>query len=165
MKTANYVHQESNDFTVAKAKTGDIAQVHQLINFFAGRGEMLSRSLSELYENMRECFIVRSDKQVIACSSLHIFWSDLAEVRSLAVAEDKQMQGIGAKLVEACLDEAEQLGIAATFCLTYKPAFFKKLGFSVIDKKELPQKVWTDCYRCPKFPECDEVALIHHRDV
>lgn len=165
MNTANYIHKVSSNFTVDKAKIGDINQAYQLINFFADKGEMLSRSLSDLYENMRECFIVREDERVIACVLLHIFWSDLAEIRSLAVAEDKQRQGIGAQLVKACLNEAGQLGIATTFCLTYKSAFFEKLGFRIIDKKELSKKVWTDCYRCPKFPNCDEVALIHHQDI
>ena len=98
----------------------------------------------------------------IACASLHVNWSDMAEIKSVAVAEDSQRQGIGDDLIEACLDEAKELGIPTVFCLTYKPAFFEKFGFSQVDKMELPQKVWTECYRCPKFPNCDEVALIYH---
>ena len=143
-----------------KARISDVPQMHQLINYFAERDEMLPRSLSELYENIRDCFVVRQGERVIACASLHVFWSDLAEIRSLAVAEDSQEQGIGAQLLEACLREAEELGIATIFCLTYKPAFFEKFGFSQVDKMELPRKVWTECYRCPKFPNCDEVALV-----
>jgi amino-acid N-acetyltransferase len=145
-----------------KAKISDVPQMHRLINHFADRGEMLPRPLSELYENIRDCFLVRHGGQVIGCVLLHVFWSDLAEIRSLAVVEDSQEQGIGAELVRACLKEAEELGITTVFCLTYKPAFFEKFSFSQIDKMELPRKVWTDCYRCPKFPNCDEVALIHH---
>jgi len=145
---------------VEKARISDVPQMHQLINYFAERDEMLPRSLSELYENIRDCFVVRQGERVIACASLHVFWSDLAEIRSLAVAEDSQEQGIGAQLLEACLREAEELGIATIFCLTYKPAFFEKFGFSQVDKMELPRKVWTECYRCPKFPNCDEVALV-----
>jgi amino-acid N-acetyltransferase len=147
---------------VEKPKISDVPQMHRIINYFADRGEMLPRSLSELYENIRECFIVRQSERVIACVLLHIFWSDLAEIRSLAVTEDSQKQGIGTQLVESCLRDAEQLGIVTVFCLTYKPAFFEKINFSQIDKMELPKKVWTDCYRCPKFPNCDEVALIHY---
>jgi amino-acid N-acetyltransferase len=90
---------------------------------------------------------------------------DLAEIKSLAVAEDSQKQGIGIQLVKACLDEAKELGVATVFCLTYKPAFFEKLGFFQRDKMELPRKVWSECYRCPKFPDCDEVALIYQFDV
>ena len=145
---------------VEKARISDVPQMHQLINYFADRDEMLPRPLSELYENIRDCFVVRQGERVIACASLHVFWSDLAEIRSLAVAEDSQEQGIGAQLLEACLREAEELGIATIFCLTYKPAFFEKFGFSQVDKMELPRKVWTECYRCPKFPNCDEVALV-----
>ena len=145
-----------------KARISDVPQMHQLINYFADRDEMLPRPLSELYENIRDCFVVRQGERVIACALLHVFWSDLAEIRSLAVAEDSQEQGIGAQLVEACLREAKELGIAAVFCLTYKPAFFENFGFSQLDKTELSRKVWTDCYRCPKFPNCDEIALIHH---
>jgi len=99
---------------------------------------------------------------VIACAALHVSWSDLAEIKSVAVAEDSQKQGIGDQLVEACLKEAKELGIVTVFCLTYKSAFFEKFSFSQVDKVELPRKVWTECYRCPKFPDCDEVALVYN---
>ena len=148
-----------------KARISDVPQMQQLINYFADKDEMLPRPLSELYENIRDYFVVRQGERVIACASLHVFWSDLAEVRSLAVAEDSQEQGIGAQLMEACLQEADRLGIATIFCLTYKPAFFEQFGFSQVDKMELPRKVWTECYRCPKFPNCDEVALVYQLKV
>jgi amino-acid N-acetyltransferase len=147
---------------VEKAKVSDANQMHKLINYFADKGEMLARSLSEIYENIRDYFIIRQGERVIACSALHVIWSDLAEIKSLAVAEDSQAQGIGAQLVKACLDEARGLGMPAVFCLTYKPGFFEKLGFSQLDKMELPHKIWGECLRCPKFPNCDEVALIYH---
>ena len=149
-------------YTIEKARIGDAPQMHQLINFFAERGEMLARPLSEIYENIRDYFVIRAGERVIACAALHVNWSDLAEVKSLAVAEDSQRRGIGDSLVEACLDEARQIGIATVFCLTYKPEFFEQAGFSRVDKQQLPQKVWTECYRCPKFPDCDEIALICH---
>ncbi len=123
---------------------------------------MLARPLSEIYENIRDYFVVREGERVIACAALHVNWSDLAEIKSVAVAEDSQRQGIGDRLVEACLSEAKGLGILTVFCLTYKPAFFERCGFSQVDKMELPHKVWTECYRCPKFPNCDEIALIYH---
>jgi amino-acid N-acetyltransferase len=150
---------------VGKARISDIPQVHQLINYFAGKDEMLPRSLSELYENIRDCFVIRQGERVIGCISLHIFWSDLAEIRSLAVTADMQEQGVGVRLLQACLEEAEALGIPTIFCLTYRPAFFEQFGFSQVDKMELPKKVWTECYRCPKFPNCDEVALIYRPEV
>ena len=150
---------------VEKARINDVTQMHKLINYFADRDEMLARSLSEIYENIRDYFVVREGERVIACAALHVSWSDLAEIKSLAVAEDSQEQGIGAQLVEACLREARELGIITAFCLTYKPGFFEQCGFSQVEKTELPHKVWGECYRCPKFPNCDEVALIYHLEV
>ena len=151
--------------SVEKARISDVAQMHQLINYFADKGEMLARSLSEIYENIRDYFVVRQGEQVIACAALHVSWSDLAEIKSVAVAEGSQAQRIGFQLVEACLREAKELGISTVFCLTYNPAFFEKCGFSQVEKAELPHKVWGECYRCPKFPDCDEVALIYHLEV
>ena len=150
---------------IEKAKISDAAQMQQLINYFADKSEMLPRPLSEIYENIRDYFVVRQDEQVIACAALHVNWSDLAEIKSVAVAEESQKHGIGDQLVEACLNEAKRLGITTVFCLTYKPAFFERCGFSQVDKLELPHKVWSECYRCPKFPNCDEVALIRRLEV
>ena len=147
---------------VEKARISDVTQMHKLINYYADKDEMLARALSEIYENIRDYFVVKQGERVIACAALHVNWSDLAEIKSVAVAEDSQRQGIGDQLIEACLKEAKELGIPTVFCLTYKPAFFEKFGFSQVDKMELPHKVWSECYRCPKFPNCDEVALIYH---
>jgi amino-acid N-acetyltransferase len=143
-----------------RAKITDVPAMHKLINHFAERGEMLARPLSEIYENIRDYFVVRDGASLIGCAALHVNWSDLAEVRSVAVAEDHQHTGVGSKVVQACLREARELGLPTVFCLTYKPAFFEQLGFVKVDKMELPQKVWNECYRCAKFPTCDEVALI-----
>ena len=147
--------------SIEKAKIGDVPQIQQLVNKFADKGEMLARPLSEIYENVRDYFVLREGKKVVACVSLHVSWSDLAEVKALAVAENAQKKGIGAQLVAACLKEARDLEIPIVFCLTYKPVFFEKQGFTRVDKMQLPKKVWTECFHCPKFPDCDEVALIH----
>ena len=147
---------------VEKARIGDAHAIHTLVNKFAEKNEMLPRALSEIYEALRDYFVIRdSDNSVMACVALHISWEDLAEVRSLAVNKEKQFQGLGSVLVEACIEEAKELGIPVIFCLTYKPAFFEKQGFHQVDKMELPRKVWAECFRCPKFPDCDEVALIY----
>ncbi|MEE8469802.1 MAG: N-acetyltransferase [Dehalococcoidia bacterium] len=145
---------------VEKAKIADAPRMHRLINDFAGQGEMLPRALSEIYENIRDYFVVRNGDKVVACVALHISWSDLAELKSLAVAEGSHGQGIGVSLVKTCIEEAEELGISTVFCLTYKPSFFEKCGFIRISTQELPRKVWGECYKCPKFPDCDEVPLI-----
>ena len=150
---------------VEKARIKDVPQMHKLINYFADRGETFTCILSEIYENLRDFFVVRQSEQVIACVALHITWSDLAEIRSLAVTKDSQEQRIGSQLVKACLREARELGISTVFCLTNKPAFFEKCDFSQIDKMKLSHKVWAECYRCPKFPDCDEVAFIYHLEV
>jgi len=147
---------------VEKAKISDVQQMHEMVNKFAEKDEMLPRALSEIYEDIRDYFVIRDkNNQVIACVALHISWSDLAEIRTLAVEENKQAQGLGSVLIKACLDEARQLGLKSIFCLTYKPAFFEKNGFVQVDKMELPRKIWSECFRCPKFPDCDEVALIY----
>jgi amino-acid N-acetyltransferase len=147
---------------VEKARISDVPQMHRLINYFADKDLMLPRPLSEIYENIRDYFVVKRDERVIGCAALHVSWSDLAEIKSVAVDEDNQRQGIGDQLIRACLEEAKELGTATIFCLSYVPAFFEKFGFTQVDKMELPRKVWTECYRCPKFPNCDEVALVYH---
>jgi amino-acid N-acetyltransferase len=150
---------------VEKARVKDVPQMQRLINLFAARGEMLARSMSELYENTRDFYVYRHGELVVACAALHIDWEDLAEIKSLAVAEDSQKTGIGTQLVKACLNEARELGIATVYCLTYQPAFFERFGFKLRDKSELSRKVWLECYRCPKFPNCDEVALVYEMEL
>jgi amino-acid N-acetyltransferase len=143
-----------------KAQIKDVKDIQKLLTYFAGRGDMLSRSLSELYEAVRDFYICEDDTKLIGAAALHIVWDDLAEIRSLAVSEDAWGKGTGTRLVQACLDEAEGLGLKRVFCLTYKPDFFGRFGFRIADKTELPQKVWGDCIKCVKFPDCDEIAMI-----
>ncbi|TSK08068.1 MAG: N-acetyltransferase [Geobacter sp.] len=145
---------------IRKARIGDVKDIQKLLTNFASRGEMLSRSLSELYEALRDFYVFEEDGQLLGTSALHIVWDDLAEVRSVAVAESVGRRGIGSQVVGACIDEARSLGLKRLFCLTYKPDFFAKFGFKVADKSELPHKVWGDCIKCVKFPDCDEIAMI-----
>jgi amino-acid N-acetyltransferase len=145
---------------VSKAKLADVKYIYKLILYFAKRGDLVPRPLSELYENVREFFVYEDKDLIVGVCALHILWEDLAEIRSLAVAEEYQKQGIGKELVLSCLKEAEDLGIDRVFALTNSPEFFKKLGFEEVAKSELPQKVWADCIRCSKFPDCDEVAVL-----
>jgi amino-acid N-acetyltransferase len=147
--------------SVEKAKIGDVPQIQRLVNGFAKKGEMLARPLSEIYENIRDYFVIRRGKTIIACVALHVSWADLAEVKALAVAATSQKKGLGALLVGACLKEAAELDIPIVFCLTYKPVFFEKQGFVRVDKMKLPKKVWTECFHCPQFPDCDEIAMFY----
>jgi amino-acid N-acetyltransferase len=144
---------------IRKAKISDVKDIQKLLTNYASQGQMLSRSLSELYDALRDFYIFEDEGRVIATSALHIVWEDLAEVRSVAVAEDAGRRGIGSLVVGACLQEARDLGLKRLFCLTYKPDFFAKFGFVVVDKSELPHKVWGDCIKCVKFPDCDEIAM------
>ena len=145
---------------IRKAQIVDVKDIQKLLMTFASRGDMLSRSLSELYESLRDFYVVEEDGVLLGVSALHIVWEDLAEVRSVAVNEDAGRKGIGSRLVQACIDEAREIGLKRIFCLTYKPDFFAKHGFRLVDKAELPHKVWGDCIKCPKFPECYENAMI-----
>ncbi len=145
---------------VQPASVADAHAIHELVNGFARRGEMLPRTMAEIYEGLRDFSVVREGGQVVACGALHIVWEDLAEIRSLAVREDRQAQGLGALLVRGQLQEARDLGLRTVFALTYRPAFFERLGFRQADVMALPRKVWNECYRCPKFPTCNEIAVI-----
>jgi amino-acid N-acetyltransferase len=138
----------------------DVPIVHELVNDYASRGEMLARSRSEIYEGLRDFFIAEEEGQILGCAALHINWEDLAEVRSLAVLETAQKRGIGKKLVEACIQEARDLGVAKVYALTYRPGFFEQLGFDQVPKETLPHKIWGDCLKCPQFPNCDEDAVM-----
>jgi amino-acid N-acetyltransferase len=144
---------------IVKASISDATEIHQLINYFAGQGCMLARALSDIYEGIREYYVAIDEGHVIGCVALHVSWLNLAEIRSLAVDESNQHQNIATLLIKACLGEAHQLGISSVFCLAQTPDFFLKQGFLLTDKAELPLKIWTDCYRCPKYPNCDSVAL------
>lgn len=145
---------------IRKARIADLKQVHRLVNEFAKREQMIPRSLNELYETVRDFIVCEADRNICGVCALHIMWEDLAEIRSLAVDKKYQKMGIGKTLVKQCLKEARSLGIKKIFALTYHPEFFKKIGFGDIDKASLPQKIWGDCVRCPRFPECDEHAVI-----
>jgi amino-acid N-acetyltransferase len=145
---------------IRKAQINDVKEIQKLLMKYASQGDMLSRSLSELYESLRDFYVYEDDGTLLGTAALHIVWDDLAELRSVAVALEAGRKGIGSQLVQACISEARQIGLKRIFCLTYKPDFFAKLGFRLVDKSELPHKVWGDCIKCVKFPDCDENAMI-----
>ncbi len=144
---------------IRNARLPDAVPIQKLLMEYVSQGIVLSRSLVEIYQSIREFKVAEEDGVLIGVCSLHIWWEDLAEVRSLVVLPGREKQGIGSRLVEATLEEARRMGLKRIFALTYKPDFFSRLGFSVVDKSELPQKVWGDCVKCPKFPQCDETAV------
>lgn len=145
-----------------KATIHDIKAIHGLLKSYADRGFLLPRALSDLYDSVRDFTLFEEDTAgpIIGICALHVCWEDLAEIRSLAVNEGYRRRGIGSQLVARAIEEACGLGIRRVFTLTYKPEFFEKLGFQVVDKAALPQKIWADCLKCVKFPDCDETAMM-----
>ncbi|MYH41761.1 MAG: N-acetyltransferase [Chloroflexi bacterium] len=149
---------------VERATVHDAREICDLINLWAARGEMLPRTLGETYENIRDFFVVREEGRLVGCAALHITWSDLAELKSLAVDEERQASGYGRSLAEACVAEGRSLGLRRIFALTYRPGFFERLGWEQADVMSFPRKVWNECYRCPKFPGCEEIAMVLELD-
>lgn len=140
----------------------DVKEIYSLLNFFSEKNLVIGRPLTQLYDHLRDFWVYEHNEtgKIIGCCALQFCWEDLAEVRSLAVHGDYHKLGIGKKLVNQMLYEASQYGMKKVFTLTYQPDFFKKQGFSIIDKKELPLKIWSDCIHCVKFPDCDETAMM-----
>ena len=143
---------------IRNARISDAREIHRLIIMWADKDKMLPRPLVEIYESIRDFIVCETDGRLIGVAALHVVWENIAELRSLVVDEGSESKGIGKRLVEKALEEAGGLGVEEMFVLTYIPEFFTKLGFSVIDKQTLPHKIWSDCVRCHKFPDCDETA-------
>jgi len=142
------------------AKISDAEAIYALINFYAERDRMLFRPLADIYENLQAFTVAELDGNVVGCCALQIIWSDLAEIKSLAVDEANTDKGIGKMLVAAAIEQAGQMGLPKIFALTLRPEFFEKLGFNVVAKDTLPMKVWSDCAKCPKQQNCDEIAVV-----
>ena len=147
---------------IRKATITDIKAIHELLQEYGTRGELLPRPLSELYDHVRDFSVYVDNKydSVAGCCALQFCWEDLAEIRSLAVNPGYLDQQIGKKLVNTALDEAKSFNIKKVFTLTYRPKFFNKFGVVQIDRSTLPLKIWADCILCVKFPDCDETAMM-----
>lgn len=143
-----------------KAAFKDVEELHKLVNDYAEKGLMLPRSRNVIYETLRDVVLAEEDGVVIGSGALHLIWNELAEIRALAVAPNYNKQGVGSRIVEKLTEEAKELGVKTLFALTYQPGFFAKHGFYEIPKEKLPHKVWKDCINCPKFPNCDETAMV-----
>ncbi len=138
----------------------DVEAIHKLVNHYAEKGLMLPRARNVLYETLRDMVIAEEGGQVVGVGALHLVWDELAEIRALAVAPEAIRKGVGSVIVARLTEEAKELGVKTLFALTYQPEFFAKQGFTEAGKDKLPQKVWKECINCPKFPDCDEIAMI-----
>jgi amino-acid N-acetyltransferase len=154
VKTANAV-------IIRKARLVDVPAMSEIINVFAAKQLMLPRSQFQFYQHIRDFSVAECDGEIVGCGALQFVWNDLAEIRSLAVKEAWQGHHIGQRLVEFLLEEARTQGVKRVFCLTYQQGFFERLGFYVIPREMLPHKIWGDCLNCPKYPQCDEIAMMY----
>lgn len=145
--------------TVRPATVADVPALHALIKFHADKGRMIQRHLDELYATVRELHVAESNGVVLGCAATHLFWSDLAELKCLAVREETQGKGVGKALCLACHDDLRRLGVKKVFALTNAVGFFERLGYRRIEKDTLPRFIWGECVRCPSFPQCPEEAL------
>ncbi len=145
---------------VRKAKVSDVPLIADIINRHAKNGIMLPRPLSRIYDNVRDYSVVTDGDEVVGCGALHVMWSDLAEIRAVALRDEYIGKGLGRPLIEALMVEARELGIERVFVLTYQDKFFEHLGFRYIDKSELPHKIWSECVNCVHFPNCNEIAML-----
>jgi amino-acid N-acetyltransferase len=151
----------NKNFVIRKARMGDVRQMHALLNHFAESRELLPRSLSEIYENLQQFFVVTKGDEIVGTCALYITWDDLAEVKALAVAREYQGKGLGKWLLTTIIEEAKKIGVKTLFTLTIRENLFKKFGFKHVKKSGLPHKVWTECVRCPYFPDsCIETSLV-----
>lgn len=147
---------------IRKAKITDAKEIQNIVNNYASQDLMLPRSLNNLYDNIRDFYVVDNNGAVKGCVALHIVWDDLAEIKTLAVDETERGKGWGKKLVNEALKEAKELGIKKVFALTLIKEFFHKIGFKTVQKRRLPQKIWGECIHCMKFPdECNEIAVMY----
>ncbi len=145
---------------IHSAKISDVKAIHALISSYAERDRMLFCSIADIYEKLQTFSVAVIDGSVVGCCALEVIWSNLAEIKSLAVDEKKKEKGIGRNLVNAAIEQAVRLGVPKVFALTLEPDFFEKLGFEKVEKETLPMKVWSDCAKCPKQQNCDEIAVV-----
>ena len=145
---------------IRAAAIADVPTIHHLLEIYASKGNLLPRTLSELYRHLRDFFVIELDAKVVAIGALEIFTEDLGEVRSLVVDEAYERRGLGRLLVLRVVAEARAIGLRRVMALTYVPDFFHKLGFKTVPMGSLPEKVWTVCVKCYKYNNCDEVAVL-----
>ncbi|MEL6903858.1 MAG: N-acetyltransferase, partial [Planctomycetota bacterium] len=145
--------------TLEPARMGDVEPIMELVNRLASEGVMLPRSPASIVEKLRDFVVARVDGVFAGCGALAIVWTDIAEIRSIAVEPRFQKYGIGKRMALRLIQDARELGLTRIVAFTYVVGFFERLGFRVVEHESLPHKVFNDCLNCPKFHKCDEVAV------
>lgn len=153
------VRDEPATLAVRHAEPADAAAVHALLEIFVARGLLLPRSVQQVQRTIRDYVVAVEGGRVVGSVALRYYSDELAEVSALAVAEQLQGSGIGRRLVESVINEARGLGLRRLFALTLQDGFFRRLGFTVASIGEFPQKVATDCSRCPRRAGCREITV------
>lgn len=145
---------------IRPAKIGDVKDIAKIINQHASKGQMLPIALSSIYDQLRDFVVATDEGRIVGCGAMHVAWDNLGEIRSIAVEEDSRGKKIGIAITERLLDMAREMELTRVFVLTYQKDFFDRFGFHHVDKDVLPHKIWRACLNCPKFPNCDETALM-----
>ena len=143
-----------------RATIAHVEPIMDLVNGLAAQGVMLPRSPASIVEKLRDFVVAYVDGEFAGCGALAVIWTDIAEVRSIAVDPKFQKLGLGRDIALRLIEDARDLGIARVMAFTYVLGFFEKLGFEVVPHDSLPHKVFTDCLNCPKFHKCDEIAVV-----
>ena len=132
---------------IRPAKTRDVAAIRSIAEPLIEKRILLGKELVELFESIQEFVVAELDGEVVGFGALHVMWEDLAEVRTLAVAEHAKRKGIGAAMLSELLERAEQLGIKRVFCLTFEVDFFKANGFDVISDIPVDPETYAELVR------------------
>lgn len=152
-------------YQIDEAQLADVPQIYALLRDYSTQEILLPRSEGDIYRSLRDFLVIREENRVIACGSLMIFTAELGEIRSLAVSPDSKNSGLGKCMVIHIEQQARRLGLQKLMALTYVEGFFRKLGYHVVDMSELPEKVWGACINCPKFTNCDEIAMLKYLQI
>jgi amino-acid N-acetyltransferase len=153
---------ESKLVELRKATLSDVKIMQELVEEEVKKGVILKRDEDEIATNIRSYILAFHDNLLVGYAALHIHSIELSEVRSLIVDDRARGLGIGKKIVQYCLQEAKTLEVKEVLVLTYIADFFKKLGFTEIDKEQIPEhKIWLDCVKCIHFPVCNEISLVY----
>jgi len=147
--------------TIREATVDDVDIIVELVNKYAKKGLMLSKTPYKVFTAIQNYFVAEEKGKIVGCVALNVIWKDLCEVCSLAVSDNYKGKGVGKKLVYSCIEKAKMLNIPKVIALTYQDKFFEKLGFKLTDKDRFPRKFWRECLECPKLECCDELACVY----